>query len=1012
MKLISNKIKLNSTLLSIQNLSYIKFNSIYNHFNKSFSNIDKSNEILFNQISQHNNNENNYKSKISGDFQNFMTKFKNPSKFDDLVDKTKHILNEGTKEEIHNFNISSNKGYNESKLNSYIQPQSDYSDLKNGRNFKNLLLDCNSSLNFLSRTFNPSDLIIMCKIFHENIIKTKNMMENENSIYIRFLKYFKESNLKNEDLEEFTQKCIKSYIIIYEFLDRGMRGFLSGDITLTLIMKSSVILNESLEKIKKEEEFLMKIGVDPDDFYESFFKLDNHFFELNDSSNITMNLSEFLEDKGVFKKKLLYYVNLKHVQLCNDFKFKYNLSLKNNNEGINKQTTNNEILTDSKMNLFEIYSEENNNLKINEIALEEVKEILNKKKLIIQDLINDIYNEISDNCIINPLKTPNLGILYAQNESQKNLFRRQIMIEENSFDRASYDFTKIFSSLQNVEKAHELFCNKKLLIAWHQKLVFHISEAQKNIIQKQEFLKKNYEYLKYFIALKADEISMVILLYLIKIIINNLAIIKDDSDLKYLKSIAKLNKKNDQVIHSVEELETLLFKEENNNTKKTNKTIIETKNSNKDIDEIIIDEVKDDYDLSIPLVTFTDDLGNLFFSELRNTKINNSFNSEKAKVFFKHISNNMVQFEVDKKDKIKLGLFLTNIITANLTFLKEINPGVKAESNLIYLNQKYIDHYKKQNFISFDQDFMISYYEDLQITFNQSAQIKKTLPMIYPPMPWKSFSIGSYYLRQTNISKIFSENIEGKMSYNKCNVSSIMKSLDLLSNVGWKINEKVLEIIEYVWANGGGKGSIPKRFNDKIISKEILKNKTFKEKLSLLKECQTNRETHSLRCDFLIKLQIAKDFRNVKEFYFPHNVDYRGRTYPISPHLNHVGNDLCRGLLEYSTEKPLGERGLRWLKIHLANVIGKDKLTLDQREEYINLIIDTVHKCAKDPFNNQELWIDTENPWQVIASMIELSNAINVRFYYINSLEILKITKQKFIVMLMGHVMDYSIIQL
>jgi DNA-directed RNA polymerase len=28
--------------------------------------------------------------------------------------------------------------------------------------------------------------------------------------------------------------------------------------------------------------------------------------------------------------------------------------------------------------------------------------------------------------------------------------------------------------------------------------------------------------------------------------------------------------------------------------------------------------------------------------------------------------------------------------------------------------------------------------------------------------------------------------------------------------------------------------------------------------------------------------------------YFPHNLDFRGRAYPIPPHLNHMGSDMSR----------------------------------------------------------------------------------------------------------------------
>jgi DNA-directed RNA polymerase len=249
--------------------------------------------------------------------------------------------------------------------------------------------------------------------------------------------------------------------------------------------------------------------------------------------------------------------------------------------------------------------------------------------------------------------------------------------------------------------------------------------------------------------------------------------------------------------------------------------------------------------------------------------------------------------------------------------------------------------------------------------------------MIYPPMPWKCSEIGSYYLRKTNFSKVYSQNREARKAYDKCDVSRVMKTLDYQSNIPWRINKKVLDIVEYIWANGGGVAEIPLRFNKKVVSNEEIKGKSFKEKIELLKESQINRESHSIRCDFNIKLQIAKDFSKIKEFYFPHNIDYRGRTYPVSPHLNHIGNDFCRGLLEYSEAKPLGKNGLKWLKVHLANVIGKDKLPIQKRAEYIDTIVDTVHKCAKNPYTNTE-WQQSENPWQAIATMIELSNALNV----------------------------------
>lgn len=62
-----------------------------------------------------------------------------------------------------------------------------------------------------------------------------------------------------------------------------------------------------------------------------------------------------------------------------------------------------------------------------------------------------------------------------------------------------------------------------------------------------------------------------------------------------------------------------------------------------------------------------------------------------------------------------------------------------------------------------------------------------------------------------------------------------------------------------------------------------------------------------------------------------------------------MGADISRGLLQYSDGKALGKRGLYWLKIHFANKMGKDKLSLKEREEYTESMLPWIHRIAKDP---------------------------------------------------------------
>lgn len=54
-------------------------------------------------------------------------------------------------------------------------------------------------------------------------------------------------------------------------------------------------------------------------------------------------------------------------------------------------------------------------------------------------------------------------------------------------------------------------------------------------------------------------------------------------------------------------------------------------------------------------------------------------------------------------------------------------------------------------------------------------------------------------------------------------------------------------------------------------------------------------------------------------------MDFRGRVYPIPPHLSHMGSDLARSILVFAESRPLGHEGLNWLKLHLVNLTGLKK---------------------------------------------------------------------------------------
>lgn len=113
-------------------------------------------------------------------------------------------------------------------------------------------------------------------------------------------------------------------------------------------------------------------------------------------------------------------------------------------------------------------------------------------------------------------------------------------------------------------------------------------------------------------------------------------------------------------------------------------------------------------------------------------------------------------------------------------------------------------------------------------------------------------------------------------------------------------------------------------------------------------------------------------------FYYPHNLDFRGRAYPMHPYLNHLGSDLCRGILEFGEGRPLGKSGLHWLKIHLANLYagGVDKLCYDGRIAFTENHLDDIFDSANKPLEGKRWWLEAEDPFQCLAACINLAEAL------------------------------------
>ncbi|KAF1745086.1 hypothetical protein MXB_4963 [Myxobolus squamalis] len=127
----------------------------------------------------------------------------------------------------------------------------------------------------------------------------------------------------------------------------------------------------------------------------------------------------------------------------------------------------------------------------------------------------------------------------------------------------------------------------------------------------------------------------------------------------------------------------------------------------------------------------------------------------------------------------------------------------------------------------------------------------------------------------------------------------------------------------------------------------------------------------------LVKTISAAQYFNGKFFYLPHEIDFRGRFYPIPSYFSLCDSDLYRSMLAFGTKRSLGKSGLNWLKIHLANMIGVGRICSFQ--ERIKLVENQMENIRCSVLNPIEecWWKESKHPWQTLAACIELCNALD-----------------------------------
>lgn len=267
------------------------------------------------------------------------------------------------------------------------------------------------------------------------------------------------------------------------------------------------------------------------------------------------------------------------------------------------------------------------------------------------------------------------------------------------------------------------------------------------------------------------------------------------------------------------------------------------------------------------------------------------------------------------------------------------------------------------------------------------------LPMVVPPQPWETASDGGYLDPPPGNCIVRTKNPAHLALVEKAQMPQVLRAVNFVQATAWKVNQPVLGVMRQVWAEGGTIGGLPPRDRAPLPAKPLdfdtneAAKKAWKQ-LAALVHAENARRTGK-RATFVQKLSVAEKLVDFPAIYFPHNLDWRGRCYPIpkgGPEPQ--GNDIARGLLTFAQGLPLGSNGGWWLAIHLANQFGIDKVSFEDRVAWVRQHQSLILDSADRPLDGHRFWAGADNPWQALAACFEWAGYVAQGDAYVSHLPI------------------------
>jgi DNA-directed RNA polymerase len=265
-------------------------------------------------------------------------------------------------------------------------------------------------------------------------------------------------------------------------------------------------------------------------------------------------------------------------------------------------------------------------------------------------------------------------------------------------------------------------------------------------------------------------------------------------------------------------------------------------------------------------------------------------------------------------------------------------------------------------------------------------------PMVTKPAPWRSLTTGAYRTEEV------SRRVPLVRTWDRAHLAMLEKGIkagsmddvlaavNAIQEVPLAIHREVLALRKWAWENGVDiKDVLPLRSRVAVKDPKEINAAPVEDqnRLWMIRAAavRVNKGVGPNIVAFDATTQEAEDLATLADhgvpFYLPHNMDFRGRVYPV-PSFNHHSGDATKALIRFHRGKPLGEFGLTWLMVHVANTgdFGKvSKKAWEDRVAWVQENLDLVTATADRPHEDLR-WTQADKPFSFYAACLDLARAL------------------------------------